>query len=82
METKQNETYYERIRREVGMEFASYVNPIGISGGLPLWWSREVKVCILGKDRNFIDFKVSSGLFGRDFLITWVYDDPEFTRRA
>lgn len=63
------------------MGFALYINPIVISGGLVFWWSREMNVCIMGKYRNFIDCKVSSGPLGGDCLITWVYDDPDFTKR-
>lgn len=46
------------------------------SGGLALWWTKEVSVTILSKDRNFIDCRVANGIFGEGFLVTWVYGDP------
>lgn len=55
METKQADSYYDGIRREVGIEQAEYVILIGISGGLAVWWNRKVGVTILEKDRNFLD---------------------------
>lgn len=81
METKQNEAHYERIRREVGLDNATYVHRTGINGGLALWWSNEVSVQIQRMDKKFIDSTVSSRLFGRDFRVTWVYGDPDYTRR-
>lgn len=81
MKTKQVDTYYEKIRIEVAMKHAEYVNPTGIRGGLTVWWTREVNVIILGNERNVIDCRVSSGLFGANIFITWVYGDPDFSRR-
>lgn len=69
MEMKQDKAYVE------------YVNPAGINGGLALWWTREVRIHIQGKERNFIDNKVFNDLFGVNFLATWVYGDPDFSRR-
>lgn len=64
------------------MDQAKYVHPIGSSGGLSLWWSREVTVNILRKDRNFMDTSISSTWMGRDFLATWVYGYSDQARRA
>ncbi|KAK8534695.1 hypothetical protein V6N12_057339 [Hibiscus sabdariffa] len=38
---------------------AFYVEPDGITGGLALWWSNDVKLSILHYDNNFIDTKIS-----------------------
>lgn len=62
------------------MDNATYANPTGISGWLALWWTRKVTMHITKNERFFIDSKVSSGLFGTYFLVTWVYGDPELQR--
>lgn len=64
------------------MEFAEYVRPIGISEGHVVWWSKEVTVTTLGKEKNFIVCKVSSGLLSEDCFIRCVYGDPNFVRRT
>lgn len=40
----------------------------GLSGSLALWWGREVKVDILGKERNMIDCRVETDLFRVEFM--------------
>ncbi|KAK9005599.1 hypothetical protein V6N11_043025 [Hibiscus sabdariffa] len=37
------------------MKNAFYVEPLGIAGGLALWWNHEVKLSVLHYDKNFID---------------------------
>lgn len=76
METKQGEASCERVRRSVQFDFAEYVEPIGSSGGLALWWTKEVSVTILHKCRNFLDCWVRDNVFGEGFFVTWVYGDP------
>ena len=46
METKQQEKYMESKRRLMMFEEAWYVNPVGKSGGLALWWKEEVGVVV------------------------------------
>lgn len=58
-----------------------YVEPIGTSGGLALWWAKEVTIHVIGKDKNFIDRKMGGTEFGREFFMTCVYGDPVFENR-
>lgn len=39
------------------MNFTSsfYVEPVGISGGLCLWWNKDVSVKIISASKNIID---------------------------
>lgn len=37
---------------------------------------------ILHKDKNFVDFKISSGATGADNFVTWVYGDPDPIKRS
>ncbi|KAK8495975.1 hypothetical protein V6N12_062054 [Hibiscus sabdariffa] len=41
------------------MDNAFYVEPIGITGGLAMWWSNEVKLSVLHHDKNLIDTVIS-----------------------
>lgn len=82
METKQVEASCEQVKREVGMENAEYVLPSGLIGGLALWWTRDVTVSIIIKDRNFVDCNVTRNGSGNVFYATCVYGDPDFSTRA
>ncbi|KAK8993388.1 hypothetical protein V6N11_033498 [Hibiscus sabdariffa] len=57
------------------LDNAFYVEPEGIAGGLALWWSSNVKLAILGEDRNFIDTSIS--IHGEeDWFGTFIYVPP------
>ncbi|KAK8488629.1 hypothetical protein V6N11_072849 [Hibiscus sabdariffa] len=57
------------------LDYSFYVDPIGIAGGLALWWSHEVSMVILNSGKNFIDTKVSvSGEY--DWFLTFIYGPP------
>lgn len=58
-----------------------HIQPEGMSGGLTLWWIKEVTVHIIAKDKNHIDCRVTRSLLGGEFFITWVYGDPVFSLR-
>lgn len=58
METKNKKEKLEKIRKRLNFSGYVYVNPRGISGGLALWWNKEVDVSVLSSDKNLIDSKV------------------------
>ncbi|KAK9035692.1 hypothetical protein V6N11_077725 [Hibiscus sabdariffa] len=58
-ETKQKKRYLEKIRMRMKLDNAFYVEPIGIAGGLALWWNNEVKLSVLHHDKNLIDTVIS-----------------------
>lgn len=51
-------------------------------GYLAIWWARDVSATILRNDRNFINSKVQSSIFGGGFFVTWVYGDPDCSTRS
>ncbi|KAK8473934.1 hypothetical protein V6N11_069904 [Hibiscus sabdariffa] len=74
-ETKQKKRYLEKIRMKMKLEHAFYVEPVGIAGGLALWWSSDVKVTVLQYDKNFIDVTIS--LNGEvEWFGTFIYAPP------
>ncbi|KAF7131646.1 hypothetical protein RHSIM_Rhsim09G0090900 [Rhododendron simsii] len=44
METKNHKAKMEAIRRNLMFDESSYVEPEGFSGGLALWWTKDVEV--------------------------------------
>lgn len=70
--------FCEKIRREVGMDKAHYVESNGIRGGLVLWWREESTIDVLYQDRNIIDCKTTLGNHARMIHITWVYGNLIF----
>ncbi|KAK8989682.1 hypothetical protein V6N11_064099 [Hibiscus sabdariffa] len=74
-ETKQKKSYLEKIRTRVKMDNAFYVEPIGIAGGLALWWNNEVKLSVLYSDKNLIDTIIS--INGEpEWFGTFIYAPP------
>ncbi|KAK9006380.1 hypothetical protein V6N11_035421 [Hibiscus sabdariffa] len=74
-ETKQKRKYLEKIRRNMKMENSFYVDPLGIAGGLALWWTKEVNITILNAENNFIDAEIVYN--GKEVLFaTFIYGPP------
>lgn len=90
METKNNRNKLESIRKRLQFQGFWYVDPLGLSGGLALWWTSEVSISVFHSSKNVIAAKVttSSGLSNSSvlssqfcWLFTCVYADPIFNRR-
>lgn len=64
------------------MNKAMYVNPVGLSGGLAIWWTNEVGISFKHISKNVVDNEVQIGANGSKFHISWIYGDPDFRRRA
>ncbi|KAK4268485.1 hypothetical protein QN277_025138 [Acacia crassicarpa] len=73
METKQKARYLRKVRRRCGFNEEWLVDPIGISGGLALWWADSIKVDILFSSINIIHARISSDLLDVPSYITCVY---------
>ncbi|KAK9018933.1 hypothetical protein V6N11_033978 [Hibiscus sabdariffa] len=57
------------------LENAFYVEPVGIAGGLALWWSNSVNLSVMHFDKNFVDAKIS--ITGEDeWFGTFIYAPP------
>ncbi|KAF2325277.1 hypothetical protein GH714_026050 [Hevea brasiliensis] len=58
METKIGRDKVERIKRAVGYDGSFVVNPVGLRGGLALFWKYADLVRLLSYSRNHIDVEV------------------------
>ncbi|KAH7865092.1 hypothetical protein Vadar_002098 [Vaccinium darrowii] len=56
METKNNRNTLDRFRKRLQFPNSCYVDPIGLSGGLALWWKDEVDVEVRWKSKNIISY--------------------------
>nr|GEU52210.1 reverse transcriptase [Tanacetum cinerariifolium] len=63
METKNKQQKLERLRRSLHFASAYYVDPVGCSGGLALWWTSAIDPDIVTCNKNLIitQGKVSRG---------------------
>lgn len=81
METRNSRKKLEKVRNKLRLPNGVYVDPVGLGGGLALWWSREVDIHIRMKSRNFIDSTVSFIHENISCRITWVYASSVFKDR-
>ncbi|OMO59554.1 reverse transcriptase [Corchorus capsularis] len=63
------------------LEGSCYVDPVGIGGGLALWWDQYWVVTVIGKCKNLIDVEVAGGDLERSIRIFWIYGPPTFEER-
>ena len=58
----------------MGYEKVHTINPIGYSGGLAVFWKKNVKVCVKSSDKNIVDLFVQIGDLA--FYLTCVFGEP------
>ncbi|KAK8574785.1 hypothetical protein V6N12_062467 [Hibiscus sabdariffa] len=58
-ENKQKQPYLKKIRKRLKFDSSFYIDPLGIAGGMALWWKSESNITILSADKNYIDTSVS-----------------------
>lgn len=77
METRMKEARLERVRRRVfGDGCCVYVDPVGSSGGLALWWKKGMQIDILDVAKNFINVNLSKGPDNSWGVISFIYGAP------
>ncbi|XP_028092165.1 uncharacterized protein LOC114292410 [Camellia sinensis] len=81
METKNNQLKLEALRRRLRYPNKSYVDPVGLSEGLALWWLDEVHLQVSFKSANLLNCHVSDNLNHSPWLATFVYAPPRWTDR-
>ncbi|KAK8482329.1 hypothetical protein V6N11_035672 [Hibiscus sabdariffa] len=77
-ETKQKKRYIKKIHMKLKIDNVFYVELDGISGGLALWWSNDVKLFIVHYDKNFVDTKISINR-EIEWFVTFIYA-PSYTK--
>lgn len=79
METKQKFSYISQLQKSLGYDKVYTVEPLGLSGGLAVFWKNSYDVEILSGDKRIIDMKVRCGPLA--FFLSCVYGDPVRARR-
>lgn len=63
-----------RLQRQCGFPFSHYLNPIGRSGDLSLWWDDYVHVTLQSLAPHFINCIVQKVDQAITWHVTFVYD--------
>ncbi|KAF7151216.1 hypothetical protein RHSIM_Rhsim02G0177800 [Rhododendron simsii] len=82
METKNNKVKLETIRRSLKFDSSSYVEPEGLSGGLALWWNKELKLDVELANKNFMHVIVTDNSNLSCWAATFVYGCPTRSGRV
>lgn len=59
----------ERLRRSMRYDFHFCVDLIGKSGGLALWWKREVQLTVEDYNKNIIDVSIHNNFFAEKSFV-------------
>lgn len=81
METKNKRSFLERVRRQLYFSNFSYVDPVGASGGLALWWTDEVDLQIRAQSQNAFRCIIKLNGAASSWLATFVYAPPRWPER-
>ncbi|KAF7153351.1 hypothetical protein RHSIM_Rhsim01G0274800 [Rhododendron simsii] len=76
METKNNKVFLETIRRSLGFDSSNYIDPIGLFGGLALWWKNEVEINIETSIKNIVHTVISEKSTSHDWAGSFIYGSP------
>ncbi|KAG7593815.1 hypothetical protein ISN45_Aa01g026030 [Arabidopsis thaliana x Arabidopsis arenosa] len=58
LETKNSSIHVKKIQQWMGYDHSHIVDPIGLSGGLALFWKTAYEVEVISSDKRIIDVKV------------------------
>ncbi|KAI8571719.1 hypothetical protein RHMOL_Rhmol01G0141300 [Rhododendron molle] len=76
METKNNKAKMEAIRRNLRFDDSSYIESEGLSGGLALWWTKDVEVDVELGTKNFMHVIVTEKSIPSCWAATFIYGCP------
>ncbi|KAG5539097.1 hypothetical protein RHGRI_019600 [Rhododendron griersonianum] len=82
METKNNRNTLDRIRQQLQFPNCCYVDPVGLAGGLALWWKDEVNIEVRFKNKNIIRCIVSWPNVQERWLGAYIYAPPRRQERS
>nr|VDD37440.1 unnamed protein product [Brassica oleracea] len=80
LETKTSSAHVLKLQSLLGYDHCYLVDPVGLSGGLALFWKNNFEVEVLLATNRIINTKIKFG--SRDFIMSFVYGDPVQHRRA
>jgi len=75
METMNSDPFVMKIFRWLGYDYIHTVEPIGMSGGLAIFWKQHVDIEFLFEDKNLLDLKISQGR--QSWFVSCVYGNPK-----
>lgn len=78
-ETKNDKLYLQGLQVELGFDNLQTVEPVGTSGGLALFYSKDFLVKFLFLDNRLID--VETIIDGNRVFMTFIYGDPVVKNR-
>jgi hypothetical protein len=81
-ETKNKQDKLEQVRRSIGFDYFCYVDPIGKSGGLALWWNNNVEFTLNYTRQSEITGWLNSRDNRPTFYISFIYAATEPNNRA
>lgn len=74
METKQSKDMVVDLNVVLRYDRVFVVDPVGLAGGLAIFWKQEVGLEVKFSDKNIIDHRIRYG--GHDFYVSFVYGEP------
>lgn len=78
METKNEEQILLRIKKRLNFKYSFLVNPVGIAGGLALFWNEEFSIAVESHSMHFIDVVCKSQDNNQYMRATFVHAPSEF----
>ncbi|GKD66173.1 reverse transcriptase [Tanacetum coccineum] len=84
IETKNKQRMLEKIRRSLKFSDAYYIDPVGRSGGLALWWNSATGLNILNGRKNLITAEgiFSMGVYSYSGFMCFVYAPHDAASRS
>ncbi|KAJ4842990.1 hypothetical protein Tsubulata_049142 [Turnera subulata] len=73
--------YLDGLRRSLCFDHGDYVERVGLSGGLALWWKNTFRVTVLDKCANFLHLLVVDVDKQKEWFMTCVYNSPNRSDR-
>ncbi|KAK4252766.1 hypothetical protein QN277_014312 [Acacia crassicarpa] len=77
METKINSGKCKKVRLKCGFTQELYVDPIGLSGGLAVWWQDSITLSVLYRSKNIIHAIIDSDCLNAPRMISFIYGPPK-----
>ena len=79
LETKQGDDKIRDVCAELGYDRSISVQPVGLSGGVAVFWNSHVFLSVIFQSSNLVDCLVNSN--GICFYLSFVYGYPEPSNR-